>query len=425
MLHDVLGAGGMATVHIGRLIGPSGFSRTVAIKRLHPHVAMEQEFASALLDEGKIVSRIRHPNVVSVVDIVAEGNDLLLVLEYVPGESLARLSKIAKGSIPLPVVSAIACDMLHGLQAAHEATSENGEPLGIVHRDISPQNIIVGSDGISRVLDFGIAKAAGRIHTTRDGRIKGKMAYMAPEQLRGARVSRRTDVYAAGVVLWEMLTGKMLFSSEQEGALVEQVLLGTNERPSKYAPEIPDALDDLVMKSLDPDPEKRFSTAKEMSEALRDAVRPALAVEVSAWIEKLAGESLERRAERVATIESLPTDGGAEKRSRAPLFLALALVGAASFGFFAWSRDHDTIAHADAPRPEPTIVAPPATTSTPIPATSTVPAPSIVPAPPPATTKPTIAPKPSAAPTASVDCSNPKRVDPVTGAISYRPECLH
>ncbi|MCA9588320.1 MAG: serine/threonine protein kinase, partial [Myxococcales bacterium] len=234
-LYGALAAGGMATVHLGRLLGPVGFSRTVAIKRLHAQFAADPEFVSMFLDEARVAARIRHPNVVPTLDVVTTDGELFLVMEYVPGESLAKLTRAVRERgerIPLPVMSAIMVGTLLGLHAAHEATDERGEPLHIVHRDVSPQNVLVGTDGVAKILDFGVAKAAGRIQTTREGQIKGKLAYMPPEQLRGGDVTRKCDVYAAGVMLWELLTGQRLFSGDNEGAVVARVLEGRIERPS-------------------------------------------------------------------------------------------------------------------------------------------------------------------------------------------------
>src|SRR5689334_18826919 len=159
----------MATVHLGRLLGPVGFSRTVAIKRLHSQFASDPTFVSMFVDEARLAARIRHPNVVPTLDVATLGGELLLVMEYVPGESLSGLMRTvfeAGERIPPPVTAAIVCGVLEGLHAAHEARTEDGEPLDIVHRDVSPSNVLVGTDGIARVLDFGIAKAAFRVQTT-------------------------------------------------------------------------------------------------------------------------------------------------------------------------------------------------------------------------------------------------------------------
>jgi serine/threonine-protein kinase len=200
---------------------------------------------------------------------------------------------------------AILAQTLHGLHAAHEAKSERGEALNIVHRDISPQNVLVGRDGVSKVLDFGVAKAAGRFHTTREGNVKGKLPYMSPEQLRGQPVDRQTDVYAAAVCLWETLSGRKLFKGDNEGSVLEQVLYGAIEPPSQFAPDVPPALDALVMRGLERDKTKRFATAREFAIALERAVHPALASDIGEWVEVVAGNVLLERAERIAEIESV------------------------------------------------------------------------------------------------------------------------
>jgi eukaryotic-like serine/threonine-protein kinase len=306
-LYGKIAAGGMASVHFGRLLGGAGFSRTVAIKRLHAHMAGEPEFASTLIDEARLVARIHHPNVVPTLDVVAAEGELLVVMEYVRGESLGRLLKagVERGlRIPLPIASAIALGALSGLHAAHEATSDQGIALGIVHRDVSPQNILVGVDGVARIIDFGVAKAAGRLQTTREGELKGKMGYMSPEQLDERPATPASDVYALSIVLWEMLANKRLFVAATEAAVFGKALAGAKEPPSRHAPDLPAGLDALVMKGLARDPGDRFVSAKAMAEALVRVVSPALAMEVGAWVEQIAGDGLARRAAELAEIES-------------------------------------------------------------------------------------------------------------------------
>jgi serine/threonine protein kinase len=189
-----IAAGGMATVHLGRLLGPVGFSRTVAIKRLHPQYAKDPDFVSMFLDEARVAARIQHPNVVPTLDVVSLEGELFLVMDYVAGESLGRLLRALRDRgprVPPRIVGSIMTNVLYGLHAAHEARSERGEPLGLIHRDVSPQNVLVGLDGVARVLDFGVAKAAGRVQTTGDGQVKGKLSYMPPEQIAGGEIDRR------------------------------------------------------------------------------------------------------------------------------------------------------------------------------------------------------------------------------------------
>jgi serine/threonine protein kinase len=302
-----IASGGMATVHLGRLIGTAGFSRTVAIKRLHPHLAKDPNFVSMFLDEARLAARIRHPNVVHIIDVAAEEGELLLVMEYVLGETVGRIIRAASLEqlrIPPPVVSSIMIGALDGLHAAHEATSERGHPLGIVHRDMSPQNVIVGKDGVARLLDFGVAKADGRMHETRDGSVKGKFAYMAPEQIERDHVDRRTDIFSASIVLWEALTGERLFLGETPAKLVHAVLNDEMRAPSQVAASLPQKLDAVVMKGLARDPNQRYATARDMAMALERACRPASAREVGEWIDVLVGRELRERQAMVEAIEA-------------------------------------------------------------------------------------------------------------------------
>jgi serine/threonine protein kinase len=322
VLYGEIASGGMATVHFGRLSGPAGFSRTVAIKRLHAQYAKDPEFVSMFLDEARLAARIRHPNVVTTLDVVTTGAEIFLVMEYVQGESLARLVRAVRSRMTpadTRVVAAIVSGVLHGLHAAHEARDEQGQPLHIVHRDVSPQNVLVGTDGVPRVLDFGVAKAAGRVQTTREGQLKGKIAYMAPEQLHGATVTRQTDVYAAAVVAWETLTGQRLFQYDNEAALVTAILLGTIPPPSQAAPHVPIAFDRVVMKGLARDVLQRYATAREMAIDMERCVGIATPSEVGEWVESLANEELLARARRIADIESASSSRGVVVPSTAEL----------------------------------------------------------------------------------------------------------
>jgi serine/threonine-protein kinase len=307
VMFDRIAAGGMAAVHLGRLMGEGGFSRTVAIKALHPQFALDPEFAAMFLDEARLAARIHHPNVVATLDVVKSDDQIYLVMEYVDGESLFYLLKTAalRGEkLPIPVVSRIVSGALHGVHAAHEAKSDKGEALGIVHRDVSPQNILVGVDGIARVLDFGVAKARHRAHTTQEGQLKGKLAYMSPEQVLSQPVTPRTDVFAAAVVLWEALAMRRLFFTESDAALIKALLDEAIAPPSKYRPDIPAGLDDIVMRGLERDPAKRWASAEEMADALEAVVPPATTRETGKLVRTLGEERLVARAEIVARVEA-------------------------------------------------------------------------------------------------------------------------
>jgi eukaryotic-like serine/threonine-protein kinase len=305
-LYKEIAAGGMATVHLGRVVGAGGFSRPVAIKRLHAHFARDPSFVAMFLDEARLASRIFHPNVVAPLDVVSTDGELFLVMEYVRGASLSRLMRamVSEGKlIPPRIVSAIACGLLHGLHAAHEARGDSNEPLGIVHRDVSPQNVLVGIDGVSRVLDFGVAKAAGRIQTTRDGQLKGKLSYMAPEQVRGEPVTRRTDIYAASVVLWEALTCRRLFKAENEAHALARVLSGNAPPPSTIVPGLSPTVDAVVMRGLHLDPAQRYATAREMAGELESVLPVASATDVAEWVEHCAASDLSEQAQRMTEME--------------------------------------------------------------------------------------------------------------------------
>ena len=304
-LYDTIASGGMATVHVGRMLGPVGFARTVAIKRLHPQFAGDPEFVAMFLDEARLVARISHPNVVPTLDVVATDGELFLVMEYVRGESLAKLMRAAaRANAPIPsqIVATIMVGVLQGLHAAHEAKNEQGAALGIVHRDVTPQNILVGVDGVARVLDFGVAKATGRAQTTKNGQLKGKLSYMAPEQLQG-KVTRSTDIYAASVVMWEALAGRRLFAGDNEGHIFSQVREGCKLPPSFHYPPVPPALDAAVMRGLSLEPGDRFATAHDMARAIEDAGPLVAASKIGEWVELIARETLGRRTSRVSHIE--------------------------------------------------------------------------------------------------------------------------
>jgi eukaryotic-like serine/threonine-protein kinase len=342
-VYDAIGSGGMATVHLGRLASDEGPRRPVAIKRLRAQFVSEPEVVASFVDEARLAARIRHPNVVATIDIVTDGGEVLLVMEYIDGESLASLVRgdAAHGKrVPPDVAVAIVAGVLRGLHAAHEAVGESGESLRIVHRDVSPQNILVGVDGTARVLDFGVAKALGRQQTTRDGRIKGTLAYMAPEQLSGRGVTRRTDTFAAGIVLWELLTGRRLFRAQDDAQTLTRVLFEPVLPPSKVCPEAPAALDSIVVRALERDPTRRFATAQDMAVALDQALTPAAPHVVGAWVRSVAAEGLEERARRVLNIEQgaatdrgLKAGSGVRSRARGLAavvsILVVALVGAA------------------------------------------------------------------------------------------------
>jgi eukaryotic-like serine/threonine-protein kinase len=327
-----LATGGMATVYLGRLRRAMGFSRLVAIKCMHPQYAKDPSFASMFVDEARLTARLRHPNIVPTLDIVADDGQLLIVMEYVEGESLAdllRLVRAAGDRVPVAIACAVVHDVLLGLHEAHEARDDDGAALAIIHRDVSPQNVVVGLDGLSRVLDFGVARARSRVHHSSEGEIKGKIPYMPPEQLFGESIDRRVDVYAAGVLLWESLVSARLFEGSSEELLVRRIDAGDVPAPSTRAPGISPELDAVVMRALCTSPDGRFPTALAMAEALSSLVALPPRTEISAWMRRFAspravpgaafGDSRElARPTADAVIAVLERDSGASERHSRP-----------------------------------------------------------------------------------------------------------
>jgi serine/threonine-protein kinase len=294
-----IASGGMATVYLGRALGAAGFQRLVAIKLMHAQYAKDEDFVAMFMDEARLSSRIRHPNVVATLDLENDESDgLYLVMEYIEGDgmlSLLRAASKASKRIPAPVAMRIVLDMLNGLHAAHELTGDQGEPLKLVHRDVSPHNVLVGIDGISRITDFGIARAEERLGGTRDGQVKGKLAYMAPEQTSGNPVDRRADVFAVGVCLWESLTGKRLFAGGNDGEVLRNLLVNPIPRLKSAAPDMPDALEAVCHKALERDADARYGSAAQFADALEEAggsIGIASARAVSQHVREVAGDKI-------------------------------------------------------------------------------------------------------------------------------------
>lgn len=304
-----LASGGMATVYVGRQFGAAGFQRLVAIKRMHPHIARDPELAASFMDEARIASLIRHPNVVNVHDVHDADGERLLVMDYVEGTSLSQVMRAAKRRkerLSRPAALRILVDTLTGLHAAHEQHSLEGRPLGVVHRDATPHNILLGVDGSVRLTDFGIAKAAERSVHTAAGLAKGKFRYMSPEQARGGALDRRCDVFALGVVAWELLTGRRLFDSESDGEVLLTVTAGNYPRPASVEPSIGAELDAIVMRALGVTPDERFPTAAAFADALSaHGVRTgelANGSDVARLVQEFCSEEVESRRRTLADV---------------------------------------------------------------------------------------------------------------------------
>lgn len=318
-LYEPIASGGMGTVHYGRAASSSGLSRVVAVKRLRGELGRDPRCLAMFRDELRLATRVRHPNVVGTLDMVEQDGELLMVMDLIQGESLQELiaRSVSSGQrVPPAIAVSIVCGILQGLEAAHDATSETGEPLGIVHRDVSPENILVGRDGIARLLDFGIARGAGRKYVTRVGEIKGKPSYLAPEQIpeSGQYVDRRADIWGVSCVLWEALTGRRLFDADSPHATLSRVLTDPIPRPSSIARSLPQELDDAVMRGLSRDRDDRYATALDMARELRRVCGTLLPFEVGDWVATVARDSLARQAERVTRWESAPLEASEASR---------------------------------------------------------------------------------------------------------------
>jgi serine/threonine protein kinase len=301
-----LAAGGMATVYVGTVRGALGFRQLVAIKKPHAHLLLDKEFRQQFVTEARLASLIHHANVVDVRDVEANDDEVSLVMDYVEGASLGELLQQAvEGPRVSPGVAVrIALDACAGLQAAHDITDERGRPLHLVHRDISPQNLLVGIDGVTRVADFGVAKfdkKAGA--STTDGNLKGKLAYMAPEYLHGGSIDRRMDIFAMGIVLWEALTGSRLFRGQHEADTMQRVLKHAAPPISEVVPGVGTALDAIVETALSKSRDDRFDNAAAMANALESSAREAGLLashrEVAALVEAAVGQRLKERRETI------------------------------------------------------------------------------------------------------------------------------
>jgi serine/threonine-protein kinase len=311
-----IASGGMASVWLARAEGAAGFEKLVAVKRIHPHLAEEKNFVEMFLDEARIASRIDHANVCAVFDFGQADNTYYIAMEFLVGEPFSRVARalaknpkaVADPRRPFYVAKLIA-DACEGLHAAHELRGRDGELLNVVHRDISPQNLFVTFDGVVKVVDFGIASASDRLHHTQGSEVKGKFSYMAPEQARGAKgakLDRRADVFALGIVLWEMLTLKRLFRRDTPAETLMALVSDPIPPPSAARPGIPPELDAIVLKSLARSPDERYATARELGRDLNrflgkagEVIGPA---DLEEWIDLLMPGSKEQARQSIEAV---------------------------------------------------------------------------------------------------------------------------
>jgi eukaryotic-like serine/threonine-protein kinase len=299
---DEIGIGGMASVHLARMDGPGGFQKWVAIKKIHPHLVEDESFVQMFLDEARVAARISHPNVATVFDLGKHDDTYWIAMEYLHGEPLREVMRRTEElgtAMPPEIACRVIADAAEGLHAAHELLGKNGEKLGLVHRDVTPHNLFVTYDGVTKVVDFGIAKFSSRMSHTRAGTLKGKLAYMSPEQVHGEGIDRRTDIFALGVVLWELTTGQRLFRMESDLDTLAKVQECNVPRPSTLIRGYPVDLEKIVMKALAKNRGERFRTARELSRALQSLLmRRGLFIasdEVAAYVQSIFTDRIQKR----------------------------------------------------------------------------------------------------------------------------------
>lgn len=447
-----IATGGMGAIHLARRLD-ADLPRVFAIKVIKE--GLDEQQARMFLGEVRLSARIRSPFVSTTTDIVREGDRVGLVMDLIEGVSLHRLLQCAAGraqTLPVQVIVAIFCDVLRGLHATHTATDDTGEGLDIVHRDVSPQNIMLGVDGLARLIDFGIAKGVATTSVTTTGEIKGKVGYMSPEQLQAAPVTRRSDLYAVGVCLWEALTQRRLRASDDLAVTLGEILFSEVPRVTDLAPDVPSGLQSVLDRALARTPADRYASAEAFLGELEEICAPATHGEVARHVMDLGAPALDQLADQlraldesfaataVGPIEHLrrsALDGGPSLDSarggsahrpsmRLPLF-AFGFVGTAIIGGYALLRPStpaSSTAVADGPPAVEAPAAPRALVVQPLPSHDAVPSPDATNAKPPATKR---APHPrprtgEAAPPAQ-SCSPPYFFDSA-GQKHFRPECF-
>ena len=331
-----IGKGGMAQVYLARQRGPTHFEKLVVVKTIHPHLAAQKTFIDMLLDEARIAALLKHPCVVDIYDLGVERGTYFIAMEYLSGESLLALLHAARASsqeLSIAGTCRIIADVADGLHAAHELRDHSGRSLDLVHRDITPGNIVVLYDGRVKIVDFGIAKAKGRIANQTDTRkVKGKLGYVAPESILGRPADRRVDVFSLGVVLWESLTYRRLFRGNKPSAVLSSIMRQTIDPPSKLRPDVPAQLDAICLRALTRNPDERYATVAEMQAELEDFLTEQgssmMRRSLSEYMNKLFDKEIEERAAIIRDMDSKRQRSQAEMRADDAVAIPDARLGA-------------------------------------------------------------------------------------------------
>ncbi|NTX05310.1 serine/threonine-protein kinase [Myxococcus sp. CA040A] len=319
-----IASGGMGQVFLAREHG-TGFERLVVLKLILPHLAEDDEFLSMFLDEAGLVARLTHPNLITILDLSQIEGRHCLAMEYVQGDDVRRLEKFSRAQnkpMSVGLILRVIADAAAGLHYAHQARDVQGRPMRLVHRDVSPQNILVGFDGGVKVIDFGVAKAATSSANTATGVLKGKYPYMSPEQASGLAIDARSDLFALGVVMWEMLTGKRLFKGDSDLMTLRLVKDCQVPRPSQLNPKLPPGLDEVVLKALAPTPDERYPDCGAFRLALEDYTLnlrlPSSSAHLSAYLRELYADRISTETDP-AKLDQLAEDADLDSRSNSSL----------------------------------------------------------------------------------------------------------
>jgi serine/threonine protein kinase len=323
-----LATGGMAEVFLGKSLALGTGNQLLAVKKLLPHLSEDPSFVSMFIDEARIVSGLSHANICRVSDQGQHEGQLFMVMEFIHGKDLRELKRRARGRnerIPFGIVAHVVATIAEALDHAHNAVNEAGQPESIIHRDVSPQNILVSYDGIPKLIDFGVAKAKRRLVKTRVGVVKGNFSYMSPEQATGQEVDARTDIFTLGVVLYELLTGRLPFAGSDDFSTLERIACAEYIPPRAVAANLPVRLSTIIETAMQKDPANRFATAGEMAKELRchlaDEPRDVTNTLLSSYLRRLFRDDYICEMARVKTFldTAPPAEAIAAANNRMPL----------------------------------------------------------------------------------------------------------
>ena len=319
-LVDKIATGGMAEVFRAKSYGVAGFEKTLVIKKILPNLATDKKFVEMFIDEAKIASTLSHINIVQIFDLGSEDGDYFIAMEYVDGSDLKTVvekAKLARRTVPVNLMAFTCSEVAKGLDYAHRRKDAQRRDLNIVHRDISPHNILVSYAGETKITDFGIARASSKVTITRSGVIRGKFAYMSPEQARGDHIDRRSDIFSLGIVLYEVLTGTRLFKSKNDLETLKRVQTGPITPPSRLNPDVPPELETIVLKALDRDRDRRYQWASELHDDLSTYLfssgEKIAGNELATWVHKVMGpaeEESDRTTDFDAFVNAIEEIGG-------------------------------------------------------------------------------------------------------------------